>query len=117
MTFAVIGGGPTGVEIAGSIAELSRHTLVRDFRNIRPERARIILVEAGDRILGSFASELSEYARTGLEKLGVEVVTGKRVRDRVSSDFHRRRRHSRGSHAMGGRCRCLAPGRVSWRPA
>lgn len=79
MTFAVIGGGPTGVEIAGSIAELSRHTLVRDFRNIRPERTRILLVEADDRILGSFAPELSEYARTGLEKLGVEVVTGKRV--------------------------------------
>lgn len=79
MTFAVIGGGPTGVEIAGSIAELSRHTLVRDFRNIRPERTRIILIEAGDRILGSFAPDLSEYARTGLEKLGVEVVTGKRV--------------------------------------
>src|SRR5690606_18285188 len=79
MTFAVIGGGPTGVEIAGSIAELSRHTLVRDFRNIRPERTRILLVEADARILGSFAPELSEDARTGLEKLGVEVVTGKRV--------------------------------------
>jgi len=79
MTFAVIGGGPTGVEIAGSIAELSRHTLVRDFRNIRPERTRILLVEAGDRILGSFVPELSEYAQRGLEKLGVEVVTGKRV--------------------------------------
>ena len=79
MTFAVIGGGPTGVEIAGSIAELSRHTLVRDFRNIRPEKTRILLIEAGDRILGGFAPELSEYARRGLERLGVDVMTGKRV--------------------------------------
>jgi NADH dehydrogenase len=79
MTFAVIGGGPTGVEIAGSIAELSRNTLVRDFRNIRPETTRIILVEAGDRLLGTFSPELSEYAQRGLEKLGVEVIKGKRV--------------------------------------
>lgn len=79
MTIAIIGGGPTGVEIAGSIAELSRHTLVRDFRNIRPERTRIMLIEAGDRLLGGFAPELSDYARRGLEKLGVEIMTGKRV--------------------------------------
>lgn len=79
MTVAVIGGGPTGVEIAGSIAELSRHTLVRDFRNIRPERTRILLIEAGDRLLPGFLPELSAYARGGLEKLGVEVATGKRV--------------------------------------
>lgn len=79
MTFAVIGGGPTGVEIAGSIAELSRHTLVRDFRNIRPEKTRILLIEAGERILGGFAPELSDFARQGLERLGVDVMTGKRV--------------------------------------
>jgi NADH:ubiquinone reductase (H+-translocating) len=79
MTVAVIGGGPTGVEIAGSIAELSRHTLVRDFRNIRPERTRILLIEAGERLLSSFSVELSAYAKTGLEKLGVEVATGKKV--------------------------------------
>lgn len=79
ITFAVIGGGPTGVEVAGSIAELSRHTLVRDFRNIRPEETRIVLIEAGDRLLGGFAPELSKYARHRLEKLGVEVMTGKRV--------------------------------------
>ena len=79
MTVAVIGGGPTGVEIAGSIAELSRHTLSRDFRNIRPETTRIILIEAGDRLLASFAPELSDYAQRGLQKLGVEVVIGKRV--------------------------------------
>lgn len=81
MTFAIIGGGPTGVEIAGSIAELSRHTLVRDFRNIRPETTRIMLIEAGERILSGFAPELSDYARRGLERLGVEVITGRRVDD------------------------------------
>lgn len=79
MTFAIIGGGPTGVEVAGSIAELSRYTLTRDFRNIRPEKTRIMLIEAGDRLLGGFAPELSDYARLGLERLGVEVVLGKRV--------------------------------------
>lgn len=79
MRFAVIAGGPTGFEIAGSIAELSRRTLVRDFRNVRPEKTRIILIEAAPRILGSFAPELSDYARRGLKKLGVEVVSGKRV--------------------------------------
>lgn len=79
MTIAIIGGGPTGVELAGSIAELSRHTLARDFRNIRPETARIILVEAGDRLLGGFAPELSEYSRLRLQRLGVEVKLSKRV--------------------------------------
>lgn len=88
MTVAVIGGGPTGVEIAGSIAELSRHTLVRDFRNIRPEKTRIMLLEAGARLLPGFSPELSIYAQLGLEKLGVEVETGRRVEaieaDRIS---------------------------------
>ncbi len=79
MTIAIIGGGPTGVEMAGSIAELSRHTLVQDFRNIRPEKTRILLVEAGDRLLPGFAPELSEYARRRLERLGVEVLTGRKV--------------------------------------
>ncbi|ESW68447.1 NAD(P)/FAD-dependent oxidoreductase [Mesorhizobium sp. M0615] len=79
MTIAIIGGGPTGVELAGSIAELSRHTLARDFRNIRPEKTRIILVEAGERLLAGFAPELSRYARLRLESLGVEVALGNRV--------------------------------------
>lgn len=79
MTIAVIGGGPTGVEMAGSIAELSRHTLARDFRNISPKATRVLLVEAGERLLASFAPDLSDYAQRGLEKLGVEVMLGKRV--------------------------------------
>jgi NADH:ubiquinone reductase (H+-translocating) len=79
MTIAIIGGGPTGVELAGSIAELSRYTLARDFRNIRPEKTRIILVEAGNRLLAGFAPELSDYARMRLESLGVEIALGNRV--------------------------------------
>lgn len=81
MTVAIIGGGPTGVELAGSIAELSRHTLVRDFRNIHPEDTRILLVEAAPRLLGGFDEKLSDYALQRLRRLGVTVMTGKRVED------------------------------------
>jgi len=76
LTFIVVGGGPTGVELAGTIAELSRSTLARDFRHIDPMSARIILFEAGPRLLSTFPERLSEYARATLEKLGVEVRTG-----------------------------------------
>jgi len=76
LTFVVVGGGPTGVELAGTIAELSRSTLARDFRHIDPASARIILFEAGPRLLSAFPERLSDYARTTLEKLGVEVRTG-----------------------------------------
>ncbi|MCT7374093.1 NAD(P)/FAD-dependent oxidoreductase [Chelativorans salis] len=79
MTIAIIGGGPTGVELAGSIAELSRYTLARDFRNIRPESARIILVEAGPRLLPAFSEKLSEYAAERLQRLGVKILTNKAV--------------------------------------
>jgi NADH:ubiquinone reductase (H+-translocating) len=75
LTFVVVGGGPTGVELAGTIAELSRSTLARDFRHIDPASARIILFEAGPRLLAAFPERLSGYARTTLEKLGVEVRT------------------------------------------
>jgi NADH dehydrogenase len=76
---AIIGGGPTGVELAGSIAELSRHTLARGFRNISPEAAQIVLVEAGPRLLGGFSEDLSAYARNRLERLGVRVRTSEAV--------------------------------------
>lgn len=79
LTFVVVGGGPTGVEMAGAIAELARHTLAKDFRTIRPKDARIILIEAGDRVLAPFPEKLSAKARRSLEKLGVEVQTGSRV--------------------------------------
>lgn len=81
LTFVVVGGGPTGVELAGTIAELSRSTLARDFRHIDPASARVILFEAGPRLLSAFPGRLSEYARKALEKLGVEVRTGTPVDD------------------------------------
>lgn len=79
MAFAVVGGGPTGVEMAGAIAELARHTLKRDFRRIDPRTARVILIEAGPRVLAAFDERLSAKARAQLERLGVEVRTEARV--------------------------------------
>ena len=79
LTFVIIGGGPTGVEMAGAIAELARYTLASDFRNINPRSARIILVEAGERLLRAFPERLSDYAKRRLEKLGVEVLLNHRV--------------------------------------
>jgi NADH dehydrogenase len=79
LTFVVVGGGPTGVELAGAIAEMSRHTLARDFRRIDPRRSRIILAEAGPRILPSFSATLAARAVRDLGSLGVEVRAGTRV--------------------------------------
>ncbi len=76
LTFVVIGGGPTGVEMAGAFAEVARHTLARDFRHIDPRTARVILVEAGPRILAAYPPDLSEKAARQLEALGVQVWTG-----------------------------------------
>ncbi|VFQ47412.1 NAD(P)/FAD-dependent oxidoreductase [Desulfoluna butyratoxydans] len=75
LTFVVVGGGPTGVELAGAIGEMTRYTLGRDFRNIDPKLTRIILVEAGDRILSSFPKKQSSRATRDLENLGVQVWT------------------------------------------
>jgi NADH dehydrogenase len=79
LTTIIVGGGPTGVEMAGSVVELARHALLRDFRRIDPAKARVILVEGGPRLLSTFPESLSTYARTALEKLGVTVVTGASV--------------------------------------
>ena len=79
MTFVIIGGGPTGVELAGAIAEISRHTLARDFRHINPSEARVILLEGDPRLLAAFPPDLSESARKQLTDLGVEVRTGARA--------------------------------------
>ena len=73
LTFVVVGGGPTGVELAGAIAELAKTALPRDFRNIDPREARIVLIEAGERLLAAFPAVLSAHAKRALEKLGVEV--------------------------------------------
>lgn len=79
MTFVIIGGGPTGVEMAGAIAEISRYTLAKDFRHINPSEARVILVEADPRVLASFPEDLSASALAQLRELGVEVRTGIRA--------------------------------------
>lgn len=75
LTFVVIGGGPTGVEMAGAIAEMARFTLARDFREIVPSEARIILAEGGDRLLPGLHPDLSAYSQKALQRLGVEVRT------------------------------------------
>ena len=79
MTFVVVGAGPTGVEMAGQIGELARDTLAHDFRRIDPRTARILLVEAADRVLTTFPPSLSAKAKRSLERLGVTVLTGRTV--------------------------------------
>lgn len=79
LTFVVIGGGPTGVEMAGALAEISRQSLVRDFRHIDPSSAKILLLEAGPSVLSTFPEPLRESARKDLVRLGVDVRTGKPV--------------------------------------
>jgi NADH dehydrogenase len=81
LTFAVVGGGPTGVEMAGQIAEIARDTLRRDFRNIDPRAARILLVEAADRVLTGFPERLSARAARALERLGVTPLLDRSVVD------------------------------------
>jgi len=76
LTFSIVGAGPTGVELAGIIAELAHFTLPKEFRNIDTRKTRVVLIEAGPRVLPAFAEDLSAYARKALEKLGVEVLTG-----------------------------------------
>ena len=79
LTFVVVGGGATGVELAGALAEISRHALKHDFRSIQPEAARIILIEGGKEVLATYPAPLSAFARRALEKRGVAVWTGTRV--------------------------------------
>src|SRR3954465_2364631 len=79
LTFVVIGGGPTGVELAGAIAELATFVLARDFRAIRSDATRVVLVEGGPRVLAAFDPELSERASQSLHEMGVEVLTSSRV--------------------------------------
>jgi len=81
LTFLVVGAGPTGVEMAGAIAEMAHHALRRDFRDIDPSAARILLVEAGPRVLSAFPADLSRKAEQQLVGLGVEVMTGWQVSD------------------------------------
>lgn len=79
LTFAVVGGGPTGVELAGAISDIARTVLVSDFKIINPASARVLLIEAGPKILASFSENLSRHAMKDLERLGVEVKTNAKV--------------------------------------
>jgi NADH:quinone reductase (non-electrogenic) len=81
LTFVIVGGGPTGVELAGAIAELAHENLPADYRNIDTRQAKIVLIEAGSRILPAFTPALSAYAKSALEKLGVTVELGRPVRE------------------------------------
>lgn len=85
LTFIVVGAGPTGVELAGALAEIARNTLRREFRNIEPADASILLVEAGDRVLATYPQELSDYAASALRRLGVTLRMRTRVVD-VAAD-------------------------------
>ncbi len=86
LSFVIVGGGSTGVELAGAIGELSRFAFVKDFRNIDPKLARIILIEAGPKILPAFSETLSARATRDLEALGVQVWTSRKVSN-VSEDM------------------------------
>ena len=79
--FAIVGGGPTGVELAGTLAEIAKHTLKDEFRNIDPAQARVRLIEAGPRVLAAFPEDLSAKAKRQLEKLGVDVALGTPVKE------------------------------------
>jgi NADH:ubiquinone reductase (H+-translocating) len=88
MTFVIIGGGPTGVEMAGAIAEIARYTLAKDFRHIDPSQARIILVEGEPRVLAAFPEDLSASALKQLVDLGVEVRTGIHATNLTDAGLH-----------------------------
>lgn len=81
MTFAVVGAGPTGVELVGAIAELAKKALACDFRGIDPRSARVVLVEGGNRVLPAFPPKLSDFAQRALERMGVEVLLNRKVTD------------------------------------
>ena len=81
LTFAVVGAGPTGVEMAGAIAEMARTTLYKDYKNIDLKKTRVVLIEAGSKILNTFPKQLSEKAKNDLESMGVEVLLNQRASD------------------------------------
>src|SRR6476619_6167985 len=81
LNFVIVGAGPTGVELAGALSEIARQTMIRDFRHINPRSARVILIEAKERVLPPYPPVLSEKARKQLEHLGVEVITEATVTD------------------------------------
>ena len=103
LTFVIVGGGPTGVELAGTLAEVSRQTLARDFRHINTASARVILIEAGPRVLGAYTDELSELGSVAARE------TGRGRLDRNAGDRDRRRRESASGRSEFTRGRCSGP--------
>ena len=79
LTFVIVGAGPTGVELAGALAEISRHVMVQDFRAIDPREARLLLVEGGPYLLPEYPKDLSDKAEAALKRMGVEVLKNSRV--------------------------------------
>lgn len=88
LTFVVVGGGPTGVEMAGAIAEISKQTIINDFKRIAPEDTRVILVEGAPRILTAYSEHLSEVAVSSLRSMGVEVLLNSMVTGITSESIH-----------------------------
>ena len=103
LTFVVVGAGPTGVELAGTLAEIARHTLSREFRRMDPRAARVILLEGTDRVLPPYPPDLSASARRQLEVLGVEVRTGSLVTAVDADGVHARRGAHRRARRSSGR--------------
>jgi NADH:quinone reductase (non-electrogenic) len=111
LTFVIVGGGPTGVELAGALAEIARNSLPQDFRSIRPESARIVLLEGGPDVLPAFPEKLRRASRESLERLGVDVHTGSLV---TAIDTDGVTWRSGGGPAKGGR---HERSDSTWRPA
>ncbi|OGU35788.1 MAG: pyridine nucleotide-disulfide oxidoreductase [Ignavibacteria bacterium RIFOXYB2_FULL_35_12] len=88
LTFVIVGGGPTGVELAGAIAEIAKQTMMKDFRNINAEKTKVILIEGSSRILSSYPESLSKKAKIDLEKFGVKVILNQIVQE-IGSDYVR----------------------------
>jgi len=112
MAFVVIGAGPTGVEMAGTMTEIAQHTLPMEFRRIDSKRTRVVPLEGSDRVLGSFVPELSDKARQQLAKLGVEVCTGCKVTgiDAEGVDYETREGDTSTSHRLASRTVIWAAG-------
>ncbi len=115
MTFVVIGGGPTGVELAGAIAELAKSALARDFRHIVPGEAEIVLLEAGTRLLHGFPTPLTDFAQRALERKGVSRNDRARHLRRGGDRGFRSRYHSDGNHSLGRRYAGRRDRRLAWR--
>ena len=109
LTFVIVGGGATGVEMAGAIAEIARQTLAKDFRRIDPRSSRIILLEAGPRVLPTLPEDLSRYAERTLTRMGVDVRTSTRVTNCDRGGPARGRRDRARRRASGRRARQRPP--------